>query len=216
MNSGEFSAGVVQEDRQNTDSNGHGRVYESSGEHRHGVLYEDGERLPRGADSSQGGYLNENGTDGEEYSRDTGTDDGQHRTGWEESRELYEQHLAERERAGADFSGSSEEGRSYYSREVDSDFDSVLGGIDSLASSVAKIIDDSSEDPEERRKRIEAEENAEAIGTILGTAIGLTAEAISLAKAKREQQAEEEQQRYYEEEYDDYDEDEDIGFGLSM
>ena len=217
--SGEFSAGVVQEDRQNTDSNGHGRVYESSGEHRHGVLYEDGERLPRGADSSQGGYLNENGTDGEEYSRDTGTDDGQHRTGWEESRELYEQHLAERERAGADFSGSSEEGRSYYSREVDSDFDSVLGGIDSLASSVAKIIDDSSEDPDERRRRIEAEENANNLGAVLGTVIGLASEAISSAKAKREQEIEE-WQRYYEEEYEDYDEnydeDEDAGFGLSM
>lgn len=225
-NGGEFPTGVVQEDRQNTDSDGNGRVYESSGEHRHGVLYEDGERLPRGADSSQGGYLNENGTDGEEYSEDTGTDDGQHRTGWEESRELYEQHLAERERAGTGFSGSGEEGRSYYSREVDSNFDSVLGGIDSLASSVSKIIDDSSEDPEERRKRIQAEENAETIGTMLGTAIGLTAEAISSAKAKREQEVEEERQRYYEEEsyykneyedYDeDYDEDENAGFGLSM
>lgn len=219
-NSGEFSTRAVQENRRDTDSNRNGQVYGSSGEHRHGVLYEDGERLPRGADSSQGGYLNENGTDGEEYSGDTGTDDGQHRTGWEESRELYEQHLAERERAGADFSGSSEEGRSYYSREVDSDFDSVLGGIDSLASSVAKIIDDSSEDPEERRRRIEAEENANNLGTVLGTVIGLASEVISSAKAKRVQQVEEEQRRYYEEEYNDYDEnydeDEDAGFELSM
>lgn len=82
---------------------------------------------------------------------------------------------------------------------------------------MAKIIDDTSEDPEERRKRIEAEENAEAIGTILGTAIGLTAEAISSAKARCEQQ-DEEQRRNYEEEYDEYDDydDEDTGFGLSM
>ena len=215
-NSGDFPTGAVQEDRQNSDSEGNGRVYESSGEHRHKVLHENGERLPRGADSSQEGYLDENGTDGEEYQSNTIEDGGKYQTGWEESRELFEQHLAERERAGAGYSGSGEESRYTVRGEVDSDFDSVLGGIDSLASSVAKIIDDSSEDPEERRKRIEAEENAEAIGTILGTAIGLTAEAISLAKAKREQQAEEEQQRYYEEEYDDYDEDEDIGFGLSM
>ena len=219
-NGGEFPTGVVQEDRQNPDSNGNGRVYESSGEHRYGVLYEDGERLPRGADSSQGGYLNENGTDGEEYSGDTRENASEYRTGWEESRELFEQHLAERERAGADFSGSSEESRNYYSHEVDSDFDSVLGGIDSLASSVAKIIDDSSEDPEERRRRIEAEENANNLGAVLGTVIGLASEAISSAKAKREQQVEEEQRRYYEEEYNDYDEnydeDEDAGFGLSM
>ena len=100
-----------------------------------------------------------------------------------------------------------------------SDFDSVLGGIDSLASSVAKIIDDSSEDPEERRRRIEAEENANNLGAVLGTVIGLASEAISSAKAKREQEIEE-WQRYYEEEYNDYDEnydeDEDAGFGLSM
>lgn len=219
-NSGEFSTGVVQEDRQNPDSNGNGQVYGSSGEYRHGVLHEDGERLPRGADSSQGGYLNENGTDGEEYSEDTGTDDGQHRTGWEESRELFDQHIAERERAGADFSSSSEEGRYTVRSEVDSDFDSILGGIDSLASSVAKVIDDSSENPEERRRRIEAEENANNLGAVLGTVIGLASEAISSAKGKREQQDEEEQRRYYEEEYDDYDEDydedEDVGFGLSM
>lgn len=204
-NSGEFSTRAVQENRRDTDSNRNGQVYGSSGEHRHGVLYEDGERLPRGADSSQGGYLNENGTDGEEYSGDTGTDDGQHRTGWEESRELYEQHLAERERAGADFSGSSEEGRSYYSREVDSDFDSVLGGIDSLASSVAKIIDDGSEDEEERRKRIQAEENANNLGAILGTAIGLMREAFSSN----------EYDKNYDEDYDE-DKEENIDFGMSM
>ena len=216
-NSGDFPTGAVQEDRQNSDSEGNGRVYESSGEHRHGVLHEDGERLPRGADSSQEGYLNQNRTDGEEYQSNTIKDGRKYQTGWEESRELFEQHLAERERAGAGYSGSGEEGRYTVRGEVDSDFDSVLGGIDSIASSVAKIIDDSSEDPEERRKRIEAEENAEAIGAILGTAIGLTAEAINSAKARREQEIEE-QRRYNEEEYDedDYDENEDIGFGPSM
>ena len=207
-NSGEFSTRAVQENRRDTDSNRNGQVYGSSGEHRHGVLHEDGERLPRGADSSQGGYLNKNGTDGEEYSEDTGTDDGQHRTGWEESRELYEQHLAERERAGTGFSGSGEEGRSYYSREVDSNFDSVFGGIDSLASSVSKIIDDGSEDEEERRKRIQAEENANNLGAILGTAIGLMGEALHSNES-------DEYDGSYDEDYDE-DEDENVGFGMSM
>ena len=224
-NGGEFSTGVVQEDRRDTNAHGNGRVYGTGSEHRHGVLHEDGEYLSGGISAVKNRDNLEYGTDGEEYSGDSGTDDGQHRTGWEESRELFEQHIAERERAGTDFSSSSEEGRYTVRSEVDSDFDSILGGIDSLASSVSKIIDDSSEDPEERRKRIEAEENAEAIGAILGTAIGLTAEAISSAKAKREQEIEE-RQRYYEEEsyykneYEDYDEnydeDEDTGFGLSM
>ena len=95
----------------------------------------------------------------------------------------------------------------------------VATDLSSLLKAVSRIADNPAEDDEERRKRIEAEENAEAIGAILGTAIGLTAEAISSAKTKREQEIEE-QQRYYEEEYDDYgddyDEDEDAGFGLSM
>ena len=36
-----------------------------------------------------------------------------------------------------------------------------------------------SEDPDERRKRIEAEENGEAIGTIIGKGISLFADAVS-------------------------------------
>ncbi len=95
----------------------------------------------------------------------------------------------------------------------------VTTDLSSLLKAVSRIAENPAEDDEERRKRIEAEENAEAIGTILGTAIGLTAEAISSAKAKREQEIEE-WQPYYEEEYNDYrndyDEDEDAGFGLSM
>ncbi|MEE3334553.1 MAG: MobP3 family relaxase [Ruminococcus sp.] len=102
----------------------------------------------------------------------------------------------------------------------------LITDLSSLLKAVSRITENPAEDEEERRKRIEAEENAEAIGTILGTAIGLTAEAISSAKARREQEIEEqlsqyEQKQYYEEpyyesEYDDYDEDEDVGFGLSM
>jgi hypothetical protein len=96
----------------------------------------------------------------------------------------------------------------------------VTTDLSSLLKAVSRVTENPAEDEEERRKRIEAKENAEAIGTILGTAIGLTAEAISSVKAKREQQVEEEQRRYYEEEYNDYDEnydeDEDAGFELSM
>ena len=101
----------------------------------------------------------------------------------------------------------------------------ITTDLSSLLKAVSRITENPAEDEEERRKRIEAEENAEAIGTILGTAIGLTAKVISSAKAKREQEIKE-RQRYYEEEsyykneYEDYDENydenEDAGFGLSM
>ena len=101
----------------------------------------------------------------------------------------------------------------------------VTTDLSSLLQAVSRIAENPAEDEEERRKRIEEEENAEAIGAILGTAIGLTAEAISSAKSKQDQEIEE-RQRYYEEEPyykneyedydDDYDENEDAGFGLSM
>jgi hypothetical protein len=101
-----------------------------------------------------------------------------------------------------------------------SEIQPVTTDLSSLLKAVSRIAENPAEDEEERRRRIEAEENANNLGAVLGTVIGLASEVISSAKAKREQQVEEEQQRCYEEEYDDfcdnYDEDEDVGFGLSM
>ena len=94
---------------------------------------------------------------------------------------------------------------------------------------VSGIVDNDSEDPDERRKRIEAEENGEAIGTIIGKSISLLADAVSdSAEITPEQepdyfdiidrQREEILQEVFEE--DDYDEecddDEDEGFTMSM
>ena len=100
-----------------------------------------------------------------------------------------------------------------------SEIQPVTTDLRSLLKAVSRIAENPAEDEEERRRRIEAEENANNLGAVLGTVIGLASEVISSAKAKREQEIEE-QQRYYEEKYNDYDEnydeDEDIGFGLSM
>lgn len=101
-----------------------------------------------------------------------------------------------------------------------SEIQPVTTDLSSLLKAVSRIAENPAEDEEERRIRIEAEENANNLGAVLGTVIGLASEVISSAKAKREQQVEEEQRRYYEEEYNDYDEnydeDEDAGFELSM
>jgi hypothetical protein len=101
-----------------------------------------------------------------------------------------------------------------------SEIQPVTTDLSSLLKAVSRIAENPAEDEEERRRRIEAEENANNLGTVLGTVIGLASEVISSAKAKRVQQVEEEQRRYYEEEYNDYDEnydeDEDAGFELSM
>ena len=138
-------------------------------------------------------------------------------TGWEDSRELYEQHLRERALAKAETQ-----------RFADS-YSDVGSGVSSLAGAVSGIIDNDSEDPDERRKRIEAEENGEALGTIIGKSISLLADAVSdSAEITPEQepdysdiidrQREEILQEVFEE--NDYDEecddDEDEGFTMSM
>ena len=94
--------------------------------------------------------------------------------------------------------------------------------LSSLLKTASKIAENPAEDEEERRKRIEAEENGNAIGEILGTVAGYAIGKLSYNKPNDESEHEEyEQEQYYydydqEDCYDDYDEDEDIGFGLSM
>ena len=94
--------------------------------------------------------------------------------------------------------------------------------LSSLLKTASIIAEYPAEDEEERRKRIEAEENGNAIGEILGTVAGYAIGKLSYNKPNDESEHEEyEQEQYYydydqEDCYDDYDEDEDIGFGLSM
>jgi hypothetical protein len=94
--------------------------------------------------------------------------------------------------------------------------------LSSLLKTASIFTENSAEDEEERRKRIEAEENGNAIGEILGTVAGYAIGKLSYNKPNDELEHEEyEQEQYYndydqEDCYDDYDEDEDIGFGLSM
>ena len=83
------------------------------------------------------------------------------------------------------------------SLKMDSNNCTVLGSINSLAESLSRIIDYESEDEEERRKLIAAEQNGSDIGTLLGLTAGLIAGAIS------------------KEENIEY-EDEEMGFNLNM
>ena len=88
-------------------------------------------------------------------------------TGWEDSREIYEQHLRECALAKAE------------SQRVADSYPNFIGSVGSLTGAVSKIVDNDSEDPDERRKRIEAEENGEALGTVLGLGIGMITNATS-------------------------------------
>ena len=135
-------------------------------------------------------------------------------TGWEALRELYEQHLRERAQSKAE------------SQRIADSYSNVGNEISDLAGAVSKIIDNDSEDPDERRKRIEAEENGSALGTVLGLGIGMITNAVNETP---EQELDYEQEEYKTREeilqeifgaddydYGDYDDDEDEGFSMSM
>ena len=135
-------------------------------------------------------------------------------TGWETSRELYEQHLRERAQSKAE------------TQRIADSYSNVSNELSSLAGAVSKIVDNDTEDPVERRKRIEAEENGSVIGTVLGLGIGLIANAVNetpkqeLDYEQEEYKTREEilQEIFGESDYDDedYDDDEDEGFTMSM
>ena len=100
--------------------------------------------------------------------QDRESHEGSGADGWENERELFKQSL---------YGGRTDEG--VYLQD-DVPFSDTVGGgdnprlgIGSLAAGLKHLSDDDSEDPEERRKRIEAEQNGEAIGVLLGTAAGL-------------------------------------------
>ena len=119
------------------------------------------------------------GTDSERNQVDANADDEIYRTGWEESRAVFEQYLAKRSGTGISNCVTSEEVNSSDNLKMDSNNRAVLGGVNSFAESLSQIIDDESEDEEERRKRIVAEQNGSDIGTAIGLAVGVLAGAIS-------------------------------------
>ena len=102
-------------------------------------------------------------------------------TGWEDSRNLYEQHLRERAQSKAE------------TQRIADSYSNVGSEISSLAGAVSKIIDNDSEDPDERIKRIEAEENSSTLGSVLGLGIGMIANAINETP---EQELDYEQEEY--------------------
>ena len=135
-------------------------------------------------------------------------------TGWEKSRELYEQHIKERAQSKTE------------TQRIADSYSNVGNEISSLAGAVSKIVDNDSEDHDVRRKRIEAEENGSALGTVLGLGIGMIANAVNETP---DQELDYEQDEYKTREeilqeifgaddydYGDYDDDEDEGFSMSM
>jgi len=171
-NGNNLSAGAVQYDFKNLNGRPDGEISgEDSGNQQ--KQYENNlAELPDGTEESFG-------TDSERNQIYTDAYDENFRTGWEESRGIFEQYLAKRSGVGVSNSVTGEEVNSNDNFKMDSVNRAVLGGVNSLAESLSRIIDDESEDEEERRKRIAAEQNGSDIGTLLGLTAGLIASAIS-------------------------------------
>lgn len=171
-NSNNVSAGAVQPDFKNLNGRSDGEISgENSGnqQRQYGI---DLEGLSGGAEENFG-------TDSERNQVGANADDRIYPTGWEESRAVFEQYLATRSGVGISNRVTSEEVNSNDNLKMDSNNGAVLGGINSLAESLSRIIDDEAEDEEERRKQIEAEQNGSDIGILLGLTAGLIAGAIS-------------------------------------
>ncbi len=104
------------------------------------------------------------------------SDEGNTTTGWEESRKNYERYLGAGQRAGGEIAESDQKDKpsqvAYPHRNIGNGVGTRLGAVSSGLRSLAGIIQQD-EDEEERRKRIEAEQNGDAIGTVIGLAVGL-------------------------------------------
>ena len=125
--------------------------------------------------------------DGEqtEHSTDGGgeyftSDEEPRTTGWESSRKSYERYLGARQGTGESHRQGSAENRPPYVADSHGNIGGSLavggGVINSVLRSLAGVTD-GSEDPEERRKRIEAEQNASNLGALIGLAVALASAA---------------------------------------
>ena len=136
------------------------------------------------SDNGNGRNLSAENVEGlcNEESADDRSDEGDLRTGWEESRAVYFGLLLGAENGAGQAQRGDGESQETHATNSDSSLDhgnsSVGAGILS-ALPRAGLIEDDSEDEEERRKRIEAEQTGADIGTAIGIAAGLIAQALS-------------------------------------
>ena len=114
--------------------------------------------------------------DSDRQQRNDGADAETRRTGWEESREVYLELLRN---SFKEYRGTGQyDQESATENYENNDRHSGIGGSAVAAGlrgvlEAGSIIDGTAEDPEERRKRIEAQENASNLGAVIGLAVGI-------------------------------------------
>ena len=118
----------------------------------------------------------------EGLSADDRSDESDFRTGWEESRAVYFGLLLGAESGAGQAQSGAGESQETHTPDTDHGLDhgnsSVGAGILS-ALPRTHIIEDDSEDEEEHRKRIQAEQNGADLGAAIGLAIGLISQSVT-------------------------------------
>ena len=119
-------------------------------------------------------------------------------TGWEREREIFFRTVRDALRQSQGYGsyyGTVEAENQKADPHLRSSLHGGIGaGLRGLASA-GRLIEDDSEDPDERRKRIEAEQAGSNVGTILGLAIGAV---MALNETKTEEQAIQDEQDFNE------------------
>ena len=155
---GGISAEVVSADRTAGNMGGTERPLHKDTEYRGGIY---------GYDSAG---------DSDRQQRNDGADAETRRTGWEESREVYLELLRN---SFKEYRGTGQyDQESATENYENNDRHSGIGGSAVAAGlrgvlEAGSILDGTAEDPEERRKRIEAQENASNLGAVIGLAVGI-------------------------------------------
>lgn len=170
---GGVSAETVSDDRTAGDGGGTERPLHQYTEYRGGVYGKDGARSGNGEP--------QNG----------GADAKPRRTGWEESRAVYFELLRnpfkEYQDAGQHDRETTPKNIENYDSHGGIGGGAVAAGLRGILEA-GSIIDGTAEDPEERRKRIEAQENASNLGAVIGFAVGILSAA---ANSEEDMSAEE-------------------------
>lgn len=159
---GGISTETVSDDRTAGDGGGTERPLHPNTEYRGGVY----------------GKYSTGGGDGEP--QNDGADAEPRRTGWEESRAVYFELLRnpfkEYRDAGQHDRETAPKNFENYDSHGGIGSGAVAAGLRGVLEA-GSIIENTCEDPEERRKRIEAEENASNLGAVIGLAVGILAAA---------------------------------------
>ena len=108
-------------------------------------------------------------------------DDEPRTTGWESSRNSYERYLGTGQGTGEGYLQHADEYRSPYMDHPHGDIGRSIGVGGSIVNSALRSlagVTDGSEDPEERIKRIEAEQSASNFGAVIGLVAGIISSAM--------------------------------------